>query len=147
MMKTIISIVVLSLTTLTISCSASHTDNATIKTVTKEFQEKVTVKNVDASEFKKLIEGEEGQILDVRTPKEWSGGVIEGANKINFFDQDFKEQLTKLDKSKPVYVYCKAGGRSGKAAKQLEQMGFTTVYNLVGGIGAWSKENYETVKQ
>ncbi len=65
---------------------------------------------------------------------------------MNFFEKDFNAQLEKLDKTKPVYVYCKAGGRSGKATKQMKKMGFTTVYNLIGGIGAWDAAGKEKVK-
>ena len=57
---------------------------------------------------------------------------------MNFFDKDFKEQLSKLNKDEPVYVYCKSGGRSGKAKKQMEKMGFTMIYNLIGGINSWN---------
>jgi len=82
----------------------------------------------------------------VRTPDEWASGTIKGATKMNFFDKDFNAQLEKLDKTKPVYVYCKSGGRSGKATKQMKKMGFTAVYNLVGGIGAWDAAGKEKVK-
>ena len=85
-------------------------------------------------------------MLDVRTPEEWAEGVIEDAIKMNFFDEDFNAQLTQLDKNKPVYVYCKSGGRSGKTATQMEAMGFTAVYNLVGGIGAWDAAGNKKVK-
>lgn len=102
--------------------------------------------NVNAVTFKKLIETKPGQVLDVRTPEEWAEGVIEGAIKMNYYDKDFAKQLDKLDKTKPVYVYCKVGGRSGSAAKELEKKGFKLIYNLDGGIKAWDKEGYPKVK-
>ncbi|MCO6499413.1 MAG: rhodanese-like domain-containing protein [Vicingus serpentipes] len=101
------------------------------------------IENVDVEKFAALIEKGEGQVLDVRTPEEWSSGIIKGAIKINFYDQDFKSQISKLDKQKPVYVYCKAGGRSSEAAKQLQAEGFLQVYNLLGGITAWSAADKE----
>ena len=64
----------------------------------------------------------------------------------NFYDADFKAQLEKLDKNKPVYVYCKVGGRSGQAAAQMQAMGFTAVYNLTGGMNAWNGAGKEVVK-
>tara|TARA_B110000091_G_C13589008_1_gene379811 strand:- start:70 stop:216 length:147 start_codon:yes stop_codon:yes gene_type:complete len=48
---------------------------------------------------------------------------------MTFFDADFNDQLNKLGKNHPVYVYCKSGGRSGKATKVMKKMGFTTVCN------------------
>jgi phage shock protein E len=62
---------------------------------------------------------------------------INNAKNINFFDDDFLSQMSVLDTDKPVYLYCKSGGRSGKAAIQLKEAGFTKVYDLEGGITAW----------
>ncbi len=73
------------------------------------------------------------QLLDVRTPKEWSAGKIESSKCMNFMDADFKQQVEKLDKNKPVFVYCAAGGRSTKASQILKEAGFKVIYNLQGG--------------
>jgi len=108
-------------------------------------KEKAKIEVVDAQKFNELIT-QEGIILDVRTPKEWAQGTIKGAVKMNFFDADFTNQIETLDKTKPIYVYCKAGGRSSKAAMQLEKIGFTKIYDLDGGIGAWDEAGYATVK-
>lgn len=108
-------------------------------------EKEVIVIAVNVTEFAELLKKDEGQLLDVRTPEEWALGSIKGASKINFFEANFREQLNKLDKTKPVYVYCKSGGRSGKAAKQLEKKGFT-VYNLIGGISAWKAAGKTIVK-
>ncbi len=86
------------------------------------------------------------QLIDVRTPKEYAAGHIKSAVNINFFDDDFISQMSKLDKDKEIYVYCRSGGRSGKASKKLEAAGFTKVYNLKGGFKNWSGSNLEVVK-
>ncbi len=87
------------------------------------------------------------QVLDVRTPGEIAEGYIEGATRININDADFKARVeAEVDKTKPVYVYCKMGGRSAKAAKMMQDMGFTEVHNVKGGITAWNKAGYPTVK-
>lgn len=141
-MKKLLFIISLGLSITAMSCS-----NKTEETNTTVQQENETIsKDVNVTEFAKLVDEGKGQVLDVRTPEEWASGTIKGANKMNFFDADFKTQLEKLDKNKPVYVYCKAGGRSGKATKQMKKMGFTAVYNLVGGIGAWDDAGKEKVK-
>ncbi len=73
------------------------------------------------------------QLLDVRTPKEWTAGKIESSKCMNFMDVDFKQQVEKLDKNKPVFVYCAVGGRSAKASQILKESGFKVIYNLQGG--------------
>ena len=82
-------------------------------------------------------------IIDVRTPKEYSEGHIPNARNINFYDETFITEMNKLDKTKDIYVYCKVGGRSGKAAKQLQKLGFVKVYDLEGGILNWKKNDLE----
>ena len=107
----------------------------TIKTVNQDT--KHIYKNVKADEFKKLMDSKEGIILDVRTADEFNRGHIEGAINIDFYGKTFKTQIDKLDKSKPVYVYCHSGGRSGKSMKMMSTMGFVEVYNLIGGFSNW----------
>jgi phage shock protein E len=77
----------------------------------------------------------DAQLLDVRTPEEVAEGSLEGAQNINFYDADFKDKLSKLDKNKAVFVYCRSGGRSGKCAQMCKDMGFKEVYDMKGG---WS---------
>lgn len=80
------------------------------------------------------------QIIDVRTPQEFEGGYIADAKNINVYDADFKTRIGQLDKSKPVFVYCKAGGRSADAAKKLVELGFKEVYDLQGGMMGWESQ-------
>ncbi len=91
---------------------------------------------VDVAGFAKLLEAEH-LLVDVRTPEEFAEGYIAAATNINFYDDDFADRATKLDKSKPVLVYCKKGGRSAKAYKILKGAGFEKVYDLDGGFTAW----------
>jgi len=81
------------------------------------------------------------QLIDVRTPQEFQSGHIATAKNINLYDADFKERLEKLDRDQPVYVYCKVGGRSAKAAETMHELGFTHIYDLEGGIMAWESNN------
>jgi len=90
------------------------------------------------AEFEKAIQVKGIQLVDVRRPEEFREGHIKGATLANWQDQEaFKAQAAKLDKTKPVYVYCLAGVRSSKAASWLTEQGFTKVVNLEGGIEAW----------
>lgn len=86
------------------------------------------------------------QLIDIRTPKEYDEGYIEGAININFFDRDFNAQMAKLDKDKELYIYCRSGNRTGKAAKRLKDQGFTKIYDLQGGILNWNRNKLKVVK-
>lgn len=87
----------------------------------------------------KLSNSNEALILDVRTDEEFMEGHLFGATQLDFFREDFREAVEKLDRAQPVYVYCRSGNRSGKAAKLMKELGFAEVYNLEGGFGAWSR--------
>jgi len=76
-------------------------------------------------------------VLDVRTPGEFSGGFIGSAKNVDWNGADFDAGIANLDKSKPVFVYCLSGGRSGSAAKKMRKDGFKAVYELDGGIMKW----------
>lgn len=90
--------------------------------------------NLSPQEFiAKVKTTKDAQLLDVRTPQEWQAGKITSSNCMNVNDATFKQQIEKLDKNKPVFVYCAVGGRSSKAAPILQQSGFKYVYNLTGG--------------
>lgn len=77
------------------------------------------------------------QLIDVRTPDEFNSGNIEGSINIDYFSTDFDQQIAKLDRNKTTLIYCRSGGRSGKAAKKMEDLGFTVVYDLSGGFSNW----------
>lgn len=94
----------------------------------------------------KLAEVENAQLIDVRTPMEIEQGYIPNAKAMNFQDPSFKDQLATLDKSKPVFVYCAAGGRSGRAADMLKKMGFSEIYDLKGGFTQWNAQGLEAAK-
>ena len=92
---------------------------------------------VSAVKFKELLGTEDAQIIDVRTPGEYKAGNIAASSNVDFYGDNFKNELTKLDKTKPILVYCKSGGRSGKAASMMKSMGFEEVYDLKGGYSGW----------
>jgi rhodanese-related sulfurtransferase len=92
-------------------------------------------------ELKELLSKDKIQLIDVRTQREVKYGFIETAMFVNFFDTDFTiKAIEKLDKNKPVYLYCRSGNRSGKATKVLKDKGFE-VYNVLGGYNKWKQEN------
>lgn len=91
-------------------------------------------------ELKEAIKGNKSlQLIDVRTPQEYKSGYIQPAKNIDVHSSNFIEKMSKLDKSKPVYVYCRSGMRSNKASKQLVKAGFEEVLDLKGGYMAWGR--------
>lgn len=94
---------------------------------------------IPAQDFSKKIKATPtGQILDVRTPNEYADQHLDNAVNIDWNGDDFAGKVQKLDKSKPVFVYCMAGSRSKSAANKLHELGFTEIYNLEGGILKWN---------
>ena len=97
---------------------------------------------IPVDEFdKKLSETKDVQLVDVRTPEEYQEGHLKNALNYNVNESDFDNQLSKLDKTKPVMVYCLGGGRSAEAAEIMEKKGFVEVYNMQGGIMKWNAAN------
>jgi len=99
-------------------------------------QEAPQIQIVEKETFQELMT-QEVQLIDIRTPAEFEAGFIGSAININYNAADFAEQISKLDRDKPVLVYCAVGGRSALAAKVFESLGFKTIYDLKGGYNAW----------
>ncbi|WCL82519.1 rhodanese-like domain-containing protein [Saprospira sp. CCB-QB6] len=94
--------------------------------------------NLGPAEFKAAFEADENAVvLDVRTPEEIAEGKIEGAIELNFFDDNFQQEVLKLDANKSYYIYCRSGRRSASACAFLAQNGYAEVTNLDGGMMAW----------
>ena len=104
------------------------------------------IENIEAPEFKTIINKVDGIIIDVRTPHEFYSGHIKEATNIDFYADDFTDKLKVVRKDVPIYVYYRSGGRSSSAASKMEKLGFTKVYNLIGGIESWNYVNYSIVE-
>lgn len=98
--------------------------------------------NIDEVDFAEKLEADDNAVLlDVRTQEEIDAGFIEGCEKLDFFNPEFKTELEKLDKSKNYFVYCRSGNRSGQVCGLMAQMGFTgKLHNLEGGIMGWTQD-------
>lgn len=93
---------------------------------------------LDSNAFKAAIRNKKVQLIDVRTPGEYRAGHIGKAINIDWFQKgSFEKSFEKLNKRKPVYVYCRSGSRSRKAARKILDMGFEKVYDLSGGYMRW----------
>ncbi len=94
--------------------------------------------SIPVDQFEKKLAGTPGaQLVDVRSSGEFTEGHLAGAANMNINDDGYKDKFNTLDKNKPVFVYCLSGGRSGRAANIMQEMGFKEVYNMAGGIMKW----------
>lgn len=106
-------------------------------------EQKGEVKLVSPEEMQTLIELEDVQLVDVRTPEEHNEEFIAHSQNIDFNSPTFDEDIKDLDKTKPVVLYCRSGGRSAKCAKKLQDAGFVKIYDLDGGISKWKHKGLE----
>lgn len=91
-------------------------------------------------DFRDAIATSNVQLVDVRTISEYQMGHIENALHIDYYQQaTFLEEFEKLDKERPVYLYCLSGVRSQQAANKLVKMGFVKIYDLHGGYRTWQQ--------
>ncbi len=96
---------------------------------------------VDKAAIKTAITGKKVQLIDVRTSEEYDAGHIANAVNFNIINRDtFLIQVQELDKQQPVYLYCKMGGRSNRAAQLLKEKGFKKIFDYSGGYNDWVLE-------
>jgi len=127
-MKNILSIISV---VLLFSCQGQNTD---------------IIRNVDAIRFNQLIYQKEGIIIDVRTSEEFQSGHLKEATNIDYYSDDFSKKINLVQRDKPIYLYCRSGGRSSSAAKKMLKLGFKEIYNLRDGISSWISEELIIVK-
>ena len=101
------------------------------------------VELVTPEEMQELMKMENAQLIDIRTPKEYESGFIEGFNNIDFMSKTFDTDIEKLDKNKPVLLYCRSGRRTAKCSEKLVEKGFVKIYDLKGGITQWKFKGFE----
>lgn len=98
-------------------------------------------KSVTADEFAEIISDTAVQLVDVRTPSEHAAGNIPGSMNIDVKSGSFAaDAAAKLDKERPVAIYCRSGRRSKEAAEILVAEGFDVV-ELDAGYNGWNRGN------
>jgi len=98
-------------------------------------------KSISAPELAELLKQDtEIVLLDVREPHEYAYCKLEGANlcSMSNFVESFEALLLKPESI--IALYCHHGVRSARAATYLHEKGYTNLFNLIGGIDAWSQE-------
>lgn len=128
-MKRVLVILVMAVALVSYSCKEEATTDD-IQVVTPE-------------EMQQISQLEDIQLVDVRTPEEYKEGYIENFQNIDYLSPEFEKEIAKLDKTKPVIVYCRSGKRSSKCAAKMKEKGFVKVYDLDGGIAKWKFKGYD----
>jgi rhodanese-related sulfurtransferase len=128
-MKNLFFVLVFTLTSVFIGCAQQKGNESQSATLSaKEFQAAILQQGV--------------QVLDVRSADEYKNGHLKNALLANWNDpKEFQDRTQHLDKSKTVYVYCQAGGRSAAAQSYLIEKGFKVI-NLEGGLSNWKMNNF-----
>ena len=97
-----------------------------------------TCANLDAKQTKAwLAKHPETQVRDVRSSTEFAGGALPRAANISLSTADFRTRVGKLDREKPVLVYCAGGFRSRQAVAVLKELDFTNIMHLHRGYMSW----------
>ena len=102
------------------------------KAIKSRLYREIEEKDIGLEEAKQL-QNEGAMLIDVRSPQEFREGHLDGA--ISIPEYDIKKEIEKivLDKNKNIVVYCSSGGRSKKAQKTLNKLGYQNVYNVYEG--------------
>ncbi len=99
-------------------------------------------KRLSTEAFAGYIQNNNVQLVDIRTEGETSQGIIEGALVIDFYSPEFLDKIEALDKSRPIAIYCASGGRSAKAATQIQTMNFESIVELKEGYKGWVYDGF-----
>ncbi len=105
----------------------------------------MSYEELDPKEFIEAYKNTENTsiLLDVRTAAEIEEASIDGHIAIDIMQPRFTEKVGLLDKNNAYFIYCRSGNRSGQACRYMETQGFTKLYNLRGGMLAWSDTDFE----
>jgi len=146
-MKSLTTIVIFLMSFFFFSCSPkaqtkveTSVNTSTIKAVANP------IEVLSSADFKQKIEASKVQLVDIRTAGEFNQAHIKGSINYDFYQRTFMSQMNTLDKSKPIYIYCRSGSRSRSASNKLKKVGFTKIYDLKGGINYWSRAGFQFIK-
>jgi rhodanese-related sulfurtransferase len=81
-------------------------------------------------------------LLDIRTPDEFNQAKIDGAVNIDYYAADFRDRLAELDREVTYVVYCRTGNRTETGVQIMQELGFTRIYEIDGGIARWYEAGF-----
>jgi rhodanese-related sulfurtransferase len=128
-MKTVLLIIIAALAFA--GCQSAPTK----KTDSPEIVKKSGVSEISPTDAKPAVEAAYSQFIDVRTPEEFASGHAYRTRNIPL--DILASNLDTLEKNEPVYLICRSGSRSKKAAQILIDNGFKQAISIAGGTEAW----------
>lgn len=93
------------------------------------------MRDIDVAELERRMQ-HDGTVVDVREPMEYVDGHVPGARLVPM--GQLASRLGEIDKSRPVYLVCRSGNRSGAMVDLMLGHGFDA-YNVAGGTVAWAQ--------
>lgn len=149
-MRNLFSILAMALMLILASCgnnpsSDSANDSAATNEVAVIQDDKFDLSPQEFGE--KMNALQDAPVIDVRTPREFAGGILNRAVNVDWNGSDFAEQIFKYDKNSPIFVYCLSGARSASAAAMMRQGGFKKVYELKGGVMKWNASGFKLLDE
>lgn len=93
------------------------------------------INNVSAQELLEAYNQGRALIYDLRTPAEYSEYHIPGSILLPY--EELAERIDEIPRNTIVYIICRTGNRTTKAAAILAEYGYINIYNVVGGIHCW----------
>ena len=109
-----------------------------VPAASSEGQAEAEVQLLDAASAATFVAENNPTIIDVRTPEEFAAGYIARATLIDISSPGFVDAISALDRLATYFVYCRSGNRSATATSQMIDLGFTSLYELDGGIVSWA---------
>jgi len=129
------------------SCSKAETPQTETQTSSQTAVQQTKITHVNAVQASDMMTARPGlTVLDVRTPREFAAGHIDGAINIDFKNASFSSELSKLDPSQDYLIHCRSGGRSTSSLKTFKRLGFSHIIHMDGGMNGWTKANLPEVK-
>ncbi len=125
-MKKIIIYVLFILVLLLISCSSS--------------------KEISPKEAYEMMNKGDCTLVDLSKPTKYRDGHIKNAILIEFHPNTFKKEISAIDRSKPIIIYCGTGKKTAKAVSVMKDLGFKGFYIISGGLRAWKEAGFQVVK-
>lgn len=116
-------------------------EDLVIQPIAASDQTKTIAKDISQEEFTAMLLAKDVNIIDVRTPQEFSQGNIRNSININSTDPELEVKLSSLDKNEPYVLYCVSARRSAGVMKVMKEKGFKEIYNLQGGYPAYAASN------
>jgi rhodanese-related sulfurtransferase len=104
------------------------------------------IDEIDSAElWQRLAQGDDIQLIDIRTQAEVAQGVLPGARHLPMHLIPLR--LDELPRDRDIVLYCRSGARSYHACAYLAQQGYRNVLNLRGGIIGWARGGYEIARR